>query len=47
MPWTQNYDPFHQQLVSTLVAALPIVLLLVGFVLFLGFPAVTQVLQGI
>ena len=27
--------------------SLPIVLLLVGFVLFLGFPAVTQVLQGI
>jgi Flp pilus assembly protein TadB len=27
--------------------SLPIVLLLVGFVLFLGFPAVTQVLQGL
>lgn len=27
--------------------SMPIVLLLVGFVLFLGFPAVTQVLQGI
>ncbi len=27
--------------------SLPIVLLLVGFVLFLGFPAVTQVLHGL
>ncbi|MBV9124182.1 MAG: lactate permease LctP family transporter, partial [Planctomycetes bacterium] len=26
--WTQNYDPFHQPLLSTLVAALPVVLLL-------------------
>src|SRR5262249_5191199 len=28
MPWTQNYDPFGSPLLSTLVAALPIVLLL-------------------
>jgi lactate permease len=28
MPWTQNYDPFGSPLWSTLVAALPIVLLL-------------------
>jgi lactate permease len=26
--WTQNYDPYHNALLSTLVAALPIVLLL-------------------
>jgi lactate permease len=28
MPWTQNYDPFGSPVLSTLVAALPIVLLL-------------------
>jgi lactate permease len=28
MTWTQNYDPFHAPVLSTLVAALPIVLLL-------------------
>jgi lactate permease len=28
MVWTQNYDPFHWPILSTLVAALPIVLLL-------------------
>ncbi|HEY7311846.1 MAG TPA: L-lactate permease [Gemmataceae bacterium] len=28
MVWTQNYDPFHDALYSTLVAALPVVLLL-------------------
>ena len=28
MTWTQNYDPFNSPLLSTLVAALPIVLLL-------------------
>src|SRR5438128_3959451 len=28
MTWTQNYDPCHSPMLSTLVAALPIVLLL-------------------
>src|SRR5947208_5223877 len=28
MPWTQNYDPFGSPWLSTLVAALPVVLLL-------------------
>jgi lactate permease len=28
MPWTQNYDPFGSPLLSTLVAALPVLLLL-------------------
>jgi lactate permease len=28
MPWLQNYDPLNSQFLSTLVAALPIVVLL-------------------
>ena len=28
MTWTQNYDPFLNPLLSTLVAALPVVVLL-------------------
>ncbi len=28
MPWTQNYDPLGSPILSTLVAALPILLLL-------------------
>src|ERR1051326_6913298 len=34
MPWLQNYDPFQNSFLSTLVAALPIVVLLSSIALF-------------
>ena len=36
-PWTQNYDPLHNPLLSTLLAALPVLVL--G--LLLGTPAMS------
>src|ERR1041385_4516172 len=34
MPWLQNYDPFHNSFLSTLTAALPIVVLLSSIAIF-------------
>src|ERR1041385_2206992 len=34
MPWLQNYDPFHNSFLSTLTAALPIVVLLSTIAIF-------------
>lgn len=34
MPWSQNYDPFHNSFLSTLTAALPIVVLLSSIAIF-------------
>src|SRR5438552_9232368 len=33
-PWTQNYDPLHNPLLSTLLAAFPVVVLLASIALF-------------
>ena len=33
MPWQQAYDPFHSMLISTLLAAVPVAVMLIG----LGF----------
>ena len=33
MPWQQAYDPFHSMFISTLLAAVPVAVMLIG----LGF----------
>src|SRR5437867_3205010 len=46
MPWLQNYDPFSSALISTLVAALPVVLLL-GLLASGRVPAALAALMGL
>ena len=44
--WTQNYDPFGNAMVSTLIAAVPVVVLL-GGIAFLRMKAHTAALLGL
>lgn len=46
MVWSQVYDPFHNMLLSTLVAAIPIVVML-GCLAFLRIPAHWSALLGL